>query len=158
MLKVNNKDTRTTPGVVLVCLLLTLNIFYTFYTIVNFEQVNAGWEDKVMRISYTSGIFLQTVIGYQDISSESNYHLREVGRRISHYVSAQTEFFEKSKSCAQDIKRFQFSLTVTNNLRHIWKLHQPFNQRVRLAKYYEFSWSNFKILNVQTIFKIMGAP
>ena len=29
MFKVNNKDTRTTPGVVLVSLLLTLNVFLT---------------------------------------------------------------------------------------------------------------------------------
>ena len=31
MFKVNNKDTRTTPGVVLVSLLLTLNIFCTLF-------------------------------------------------------------------------------------------------------------------------------
>ena len=45
MFKVNNKDTRTTPGVVLVSLLLTLNIFHTLFSafIVNFEQVIAGW-------------------------------------------------------------------------------------------------------------------
>ena len=43
MFKVN-KDTRTTPGFVLVSLFLTLNIFHTFCVfIVNFEQVNAGW-------------------------------------------------------------------------------------------------------------------
>ena len=43
MLKVNNKDTS---DVVLVSLLLTLNIFHTFFfsvSIVNFVQVNAGW-------------------------------------------------------------------------------------------------------------------
>ena len=41
MFKVNNKDN----GVVLVSLLLTLNIFHTCssVSIVNFEQVNAGW-------------------------------------------------------------------------------------------------------------------
>ena len=36
MFKVNNKDTRTTPGVILMSLLLTLNIFhfllYCFYS------------------------------------------------------------------------------------------------------------------------------
>ena len=31
MFKVNNKDTRTIPGVVLVSLLLTLNIFRTLF-------------------------------------------------------------------------------------------------------------------------------
>ena len=41
MFKVNNKGTRTTRGVVLVPLLLTQNIFHTY-----FEQVNAG-SDKV---------------------------------------------------------------------------------------------------------------
>ena len=40
MFKVNNKDTRTTPGVVLVSLLLILNIFHNLSSasIVNFEQ------------------------------------------------------------------------------------------------------------------------
>ena len=41
MFKVNNKDPL---GVVLVSLLLTLNIFCSSVSIVNFEQVNAGWE------------------------------------------------------------------------------------------------------------------
>ena len=45
MFKVNNKDAN---GVVFVSLLLTLNIFHTYLcssvSIVNFEQVNAGWE------------------------------------------------------------------------------------------------------------------
>ena len=31
IIRFNNKDTRTTPGVVLVLLLLTLNIFPTFF-------------------------------------------------------------------------------------------------------------------------------
>ena len=45
MFKVNNKDTRATPDVVLVSLLLTLNIFHTFSNVstVNFEHVNADW-------------------------------------------------------------------------------------------------------------------
>ena len=43
MFKVNNKDTRTTPGVVLVSLLLTLDIFHTLcVSIVDFEHVIAG--------------------------------------------------------------------------------------------------------------------
>ena len=42
MLKVNNKDARTTP-----LALLTLKIFTPCSTvsIVNLEQVNVGWED-----------------------------------------------------------------------------------------------------------------
>ena len=42
MFKVNNKGTRMTS---LVSLLLTLNIFHTFFSacLVNFEEVNAGW-------------------------------------------------------------------------------------------------------------------
>ena len=36
--QVNNKDTRTTPGIVLLSLLLTLNV-----SIVNFEHENAEW-------------------------------------------------------------------------------------------------------------------
>ena len=42
MFKINNKDTRTTPVIVLVSSLLTLNIFHTLF-IVNFELVIAGW-------------------------------------------------------------------------------------------------------------------
>ena len=45
MFKVNNKGTRTTPGVVLVSLLLNLIIYFTPFSrdsTVNFEQVNAG--------------------------------------------------------------------------------------------------------------------
>ena len=38
MFKVNNKDTRTTPGIALLSLLLTLNV-----SIVNFEHENAEW-------------------------------------------------------------------------------------------------------------------
>ena len=39
MVKVSNKDTRTTP------LTLTLNMFYTFsrVSILKFDQVNATW-------------------------------------------------------------------------------------------------------------------
>ena len=46
MFKVNNKSTRTTPGIVLVSLLLTLKYFTpcSSGSIVNFEQVNAGWD------------------------------------------------------------------------------------------------------------------
>ena len=49
MFKVNNKDSRTThwrrSNVFIGALLLTLNIFHNFFSvsIVNFEQVNAGW-------------------------------------------------------------------------------------------------------------------
>ena len=45
MLKIDNKDVRTTPGVVLVSLLI-LNIYHTFSVfIVNFEQVNAAGKE-----------------------------------------------------------------------------------------------------------------
>ena len=53
MFKVNNKDTRTTPGVVLVSLLLTLNIFHTLFfsvSIVNFEHLNADWDALLLKI------------------------------------------------------------------------------------------------------------
>ena len=42
MFKFNNKDTKTTSDVVLVSLLLTLNMFYTFSSasVVDFKQVN----------------------------------------------------------------------------------------------------------------------
>ena len=45
MFKVNNEDARTTPGVVLVSLLLNLNIFTpsSNVSIVNLEHVIAGW-------------------------------------------------------------------------------------------------------------------
>ena len=45
MFKVNNKDTRTMSGVVLVSLLINLNIFQPCSSVsrVNFEQVNADW-------------------------------------------------------------------------------------------------------------------
>ena len=47
MFKVNNEDTRTRPGVVLVSLLLTLNIIHTLSTvsIVGFEHVIVGWAE-----------------------------------------------------------------------------------------------------------------
>ena len=41
MVKVNNKNSRTTPDVVAVSLLLTLNILHTFSMVsIDFEQVN----------------------------------------------------------------------------------------------------------------------
>ena len=44
MFKVNNKDNQNdNNGVVLVSLLLTLNIFHSFYVSINFKQVNGGW-------------------------------------------------------------------------------------------------------------------
>ena len=45
MFKVNNKDTKATPGVALVSLLLILNIFTpcSSVSIVNFERVNTDW-------------------------------------------------------------------------------------------------------------------
>ena len=49
MLKVNNKDARTTP----LALLLTLKIFPPCSTvsIANLEQVNADWEDVFLQHS-----------------------------------------------------------------------------------------------------------
>ena len=48
MFQVNNKDTTRTPGVVMVFLLLTFNIFHTTLgssvSTVNFEHVNTDWE------------------------------------------------------------------------------------------------------------------
>ena len=57
--KINNKDTRTTPGVALVSLLLTLNIFHTLFQcfIVNFEKVNA--DRALQNIGFK---FLATII------------------------------------------------------------------------------------------------
>ena len=52
MFKVNNNDTRTTPGIVPVSLLLTLNIFHNFtycssLSIVYFEQVSVDWDRTI---------------------------------------------------------------------------------------------------------------
>ena len=46
MFKVNNRNTRTRCEICskLTKLKLTLKIFYTCGSIVNFEQVNAGWD------------------------------------------------------------------------------------------------------------------
>ena len=45
MFKVNIKNIRTTSDVVLVFLMLTLNIFHTFFSVslVDFEEVNVSW-------------------------------------------------------------------------------------------------------------------
>ena len=49
ILKVNNKDTRTTS----VSLLLILSIFYIFsISIADFKQVNVGWEQILAEIAY----------------------------------------------------------------------------------------------------------
>ena len=63
MFKVNNIDTRTTPDVVLVSLLLTLNIFHTLSSvpIVNFEHVNAYW-------AYCLAPFLAEIVQSEAIS------------------------------------------------------------------------------------------
>ena len=70
MLKVNNKDTRMTPrmtpGVVLVSLLLTLNIFppCSSVSIVNFEHVIAGWDINIWKsssVKYKHNILCQQV-------------------------------------------------------------------------------------------------
>ena len=53
MFKVNNQNTRRRHDVVLVLLLLTLNIFYTFFSvsILDFEQVNVSWEVCFLHIN-----------------------------------------------------------------------------------------------------------
>ena len=57
MFKVNNKDTKTTPMASFWCLYRLLWTYFTSYSsvsIVNFEQVNAGW-------GVFSGIFQKEV-------------------------------------------------------------------------------------------------
>ena len=51
IVKVNNKNIRTTD-VVLIFLLLTLNIFHTFicFFILDFEQVNVSWANNDRKI------------------------------------------------------------------------------------------------------------
>ena len=46
MFKVNNKKKKNVTDVVLVFLLLSLNKFYTLFSIsiIHFEQVNVNWE------------------------------------------------------------------------------------------------------------------
>ena len=75
MFKVNNKDTRTTPGVVLVSLLLTLNMFHTLFSAftVNFEQVIAGW-DKLYTIVDATGALLTLSLSSKSISSKSGFN------------------------------------------------------------------------------------
>ena len=46
MFKVNNKDTRTMPGVVQVSLLLTYFTLCSSVPIINFDQVNVDWESQ----------------------------------------------------------------------------------------------------------------
>ena len=59
MFKVNNKSIIQTL-IILVFLLLTLNIFHTFFSvfIIDFEQVNVNWviiRPQRLRCSYNSG-------------------------------------------------------------------------------------------------------
>ena len=51
MFKVKNRKTPLAIGVILESLLLTLDIFRTCVSIVNFERVIAGWEDIVQKRS-----------------------------------------------------------------------------------------------------------
>ena len=73
MLKVNNKDTRTTLGVVLVSLLLTLNNFTpcSSVSIVNFEHVIADWEDE--SCSYTQN-FQEAYLGNHNFPKSFFFH------------------------------------------------------------------------------------
>ena len=44
MFKVNNKDTRTMPSGVFIANFEHISHFVLVFFIVNFEQVNAGWD------------------------------------------------------------------------------------------------------------------
>ena len=44
MFKVNNKDTKTAPGVMSLLLVLNICAPCSSVSIVNFEQVDVGWE------------------------------------------------------------------------------------------------------------------
>ena len=57
MFKVNNKDTRTTSGINLVSLLLTLSILHTFSSVslVNFEPVDNELEVPKSFVNFFSG-------------------------------------------------------------------------------------------------------
>ena len=60
--KLTIKTPEDTIGVVLVSLLLTLNLFHTLSShIVNFEQVNAEWEQ---RLNFTHEPFLRKAPSY----------------------------------------------------------------------------------------------
>ena len=48
MFKVNKKDTRITPNVVLVSLLLTYLTPCPSVSIVNFEQIYVGWQKMLL--------------------------------------------------------------------------------------------------------------
>ena len=66
MFKGHNKDTRTTPGVLLVSSLLTLNIFKPCSRVpfVNFEQINAGW--GAIKSTYVFSSSIQLKYSLQD--------------------------------------------------------------------------------------------
>ena len=53
MFKVNNKDTRMTPGVVLMYLLLTLNSNYQVKIYYHLKTVAAFFKDVQQNIQYT---------------------------------------------------------------------------------------------------------
>ena len=55
--KVNNKDIKTTPGVILAFLLLTYFTSCSSVSIVNFDEVNAGWVVMINPF-YTTVLFL----------------------------------------------------------------------------------------------------
>ena len=58
MLKVNNKDIRTTPLMLFWCFYCKLRTYFTpcSVSIDDFEQVNADWEDALLKTS--------TLVGY----------------------------------------------------------------------------------------------
>ena len=53
MFKVNNKDTRTTPGIVLVFLLVNLNVFHTLITLNMYLQVGKNISTGLDQLSGT---------------------------------------------------------------------------------------------------------
>ena len=78
MFKVSKKDTRkTSVDVVLVSLLLTLKIFHIIFSvsIVDFEQVNGGWEDSKQHCKYSIPFHFQLKIRTSIELDESRYQM-----------------------------------------------------------------------------------
>ena len=97
MFEVNNKDTRTTLSVVLVSLLLTLNIFHTLssVSIVNFEQVNAGWgvvksrvtsEDKTKFNNFISPNRFSCLKNYSQFENSIDFN-KEIAHNVRHQIN-----------------------------------------------------------------------
>ena len=90
MFKVNNKDILVslllTLGVVLVSLLLTLEYFtpYSSVSIVNFEQINAGWEVNlgvkinlmINRVTFNLQLVSSSFISCKQMFTKADMHNR----------------------------------------------------------------------------------